>query len=103
MPAKIIVLFGKPKDPELFDRQYWEEHIPIAKQMPGLRKYTVQKILPPPKGDPAFYQVVELEFDNMQTLKTATSSQAGRESTRHGAQIATGGMTILFAESKDAI
>ena len=103
MSAKIIVLFGKPTDPELFDKQYWEEHVPIAKQMPGLRKYTVQKILPPPKGEAAFYQIVELEFDNMQTLKTATASQPGRESTRHGAQIATGGMTIMFAESKDAV
>ena len=103
MTAKIIVLFGKPKDPQAFDKEYWEEHVPIAKMMPGLRKYTVQKVLSPPRGEPAYYQVVELEFDNMETLKKATSSPAGRESTSHGAKMATGGMTIMFAESKEAM
>ena len=103
MTAKIIVLFGKPADPKLFDKQYWEDHIPMAKQMPGLLKYSVHKVLAPPKGEPAFYQIVELEFDNMQSLKNATASQAGRDSSRHGTQIATGGMTILFAETKEAL
>lgn len=103
MTAKIFVLFGKPTDPKLFDKQYWEDHIPIAKQMPGLRKYSVHKVLAPPKGEPAFYQIVELEFDNMQSLKNATASQAGKDSSGHGTQIATGGMTILFAETKEAL
>lgn len=103
MTAKIIVLFGKPSDPQLFDKEYWEEHVPIAKQMPGLRKYTVHKVLSPPRGEPAYYQVVELVFDNMDSLKKATASEIGKESTRHGAKMATGGMTILFAESKEAM
>ena len=102
MTAKIIVLFGKPTDPQLFDKQYWEGHVPIAKQMPGLRKYTVNKVIPPPKGEAAYYQVVELEFDNMDNLKKAVASQAGKESGRHGTQIATGGMTFLWAESMEA-
>ena len=103
MTAKIVVLFGKPTDPQAFDKQYWEEHIPIARRMPGLRKYTVQKVLNPPRGEPAYYQVVELEFDNIESLKKATASQAGKDSTIHGAKIATGGMTIMFAESKEAM
>jgi len=103
MTAKIIVLFGKPTDPKLFDRQYWDDHIPIAKQMPGLRKYTVHKVLSAPRGEPAYYQVAELEFDNMDSLKNAISSQAGKDSGRHGMKIATGGMTFLYAESKEAM
>lgn len=102
MTAKIIVLFGKPTDPQLFDKQYWDEHVPIAKKMPGLRKYTVHKVTSAPRGEPAFYQVVELEFDNMDSLKNAISSQAGKDSGRHGVKIATGGMTFLYAESKEA-
>ena len=103
MTAKIIVLFGKPTDPKLFDRQYWDDHIPIAKQMPGLRKYTVHKVVTAPRGEPAYYQVAELEFDNMDSLKNAISSQAGKDSGRHGMKIATGGMTFLYAESKEAM
>jgi len=103
MTAKIIVLFGKPTDPQLFDKQYWEDHVPIAKNMPGLRKYTVHKVAGAPRGEPAYYQVVELEFDNMDSLKNAIASQAGKDSGRHGFKIATGGMTFLYAESKEAI
>ncbi len=101
--AKIIVLFGKPKDPELFDKQYWEDHVPIAKQMPGLKKYTVHKVVGAPRGEPAYYQVVELEFENMDSMKKALDSQAGRDSGRHGVKIATGGITFLYAESKEAV
>jgi len=101
--AKIIVLFGKPKDPELFDRQYWEDHVPMAKQMPGLKKYTVHKVVGAPRGDPTYCQVVELDFENMNSLKNALSSEAGRDSGRHGVKIATGGITFLYAESKEAM
>ncbi len=99
--AKIIVLFGRPKDPEAFDEQYWKEHIPLAKQMPGLKKYTVNKVVAAPRGDPA-YQVVELEFEDMESLKKALESPAARESGRQGVKIATGGITFLYAESKEA-
>ena len=101
--AKIIVLFGKPTDPELFDKQYWQDHVPMAKQMPGLKKYTVHKVVGAPRGDPVYYQVAELEFENMDNLKSALASQAGRDSGRHSVKIATGGITFLYTESKEAL
>jgi uncharacterized protein (TIGR02118 family) len=101
--TKIIVLFGHPKDPKLFDEQYTKDHIPIAKAMPGLKKYTVHKIVGAPRGEPAYYQIVELEFENMDMLKKALESPAGRESGRHGVKIATGGITFLYAESKEVL
>jgi len=102
MTAKIMVLFGKPADPELFDKQYWEEHVPMAKNMPGLRKFTVNKVVPPPGRDAPYYQVVEMEFENMEALKKATKSPQSQESTQHASKMATGGMTFLYVESKEA-
>src|SRR5437667_11101461 len=96
--AKIIVWCGKPKDPERFEKQYWEDHVPIAKQMPGLKKYTVHKVVGDPRGDPAYYQVVELEFDNMDSMKKAIDSQAGSDSGRHGMKIPTEAVTFLYAQ-----
>src|SRR3989441_4470425 len=103
MTAKIIVLFGKPTDPAAFDENYWKEHTLLAKQMPGLRKYTVNKVVAAPRGEPAYYQVVELEFENMDALKRAIDSQPGRDSGKHGFKMATGGITFLYAESKEAM
>ena len=102
MTAKILVLFGKPQNPQQFDEQYWKEHVPIAKQMPGLKKYTVNKVVAAPRGEPAYYQVVELEFDSMDSLKKALDSQAGRDSGRHAVKMATGGITFLYAEPREA-
>jgi uncharacterized protein (TIGR02118 family) len=100
--AKVIVLFGKPKDPELFDKEYWNDHVPMVKKMPGIRKYTINKVVSAPRGEPAYYQIVELEFDNMDSLKKALDSPAGREAGRHSLKIATGGITFMYAESKEA-
>ena len=102
MPAKVIVLFGKPKDTKLFDEQYLNDHVPLVKQMPGVRKYTINRILSAPRGEPAYYQTVELEFDNMDMLKKALDSPPGREAGRHSLKIATGGITFMYAESKEA-
>ena len=100
--ASIIVLFGRPTDPQGFDEQYWKEHIPIAKKMPGLKKYIVHKVVAAPRGEPAYYQVVELEFENMDALKKALESPEARESGRQGVKIATGGITFLYTEPKQA-
>ncbi len=100
--AKIIVLFGKPTNPEEFDEKYWKEHVPLARQMPGLKKYTVNKVVAAPRGEPAYYQLVELEFESMDALKKALESPAARESGKHGVKLATGGITFLYAESREA-
>ena len=52
--ASIIVLFGKPQNPQEFDELYWKEHVPIAKKMPGLKRYTVHKVSAPPGREPPF-------------------------------------------------
>jgi len=103
MTAKIIVLFGVPKDPKMFEELYWREHVPMAKKMPGLKKYTVHKVAPPPGREPPYYQIVEMEFENMDALKKATRSPESQESTSHASKIATGGMTFLFVDSKEAM
>ena len=101
IPAKIMILFGKPTDPKAFDQEYWKEHVPLAKQMPGVKKYTVNKITGAPRGEPAFYQMVEVEFENMEALKRALESPASRESGKHAVKMATGGITFLYAEPKE--
>ncbi|HZD12423.1 MAG TPA: EthD family reductase [Candidatus Binatus sp.] len=96
------MLFGKPADPKAFDEEYWKDHVPLARQMPGVKKYTVNKIVGAPRGEPAYYQMVEVEFDNMDSLKKALESSASRESGKHAVKMATGGITFLYAEPKEA-
>ena len=42
--VRLLVLYGHPTDPAAFDKYYQDRHIPIAKRMKGLRKWTVGKV-----------------------------------------------------------
>ena len=39
--ARMVVIYRTPKNVEAFDRHYFEIHVPLAKKIPGLRKYEV--------------------------------------------------------------
>ena len=41
--ARLVVMYKTPKQAEAFDRYYFESHVPLAKRIPGLRKYEVSK------------------------------------------------------------
>ena len=41
--AQLVVMYKTPKDAAAFDKRYFEKHIPIAKKLPGLKKYEVSQ------------------------------------------------------------
>jgi uncharacterized protein (TIGR02118 family) len=41
--ARLVVMYRDPKNVDVFDKYYFEKHIPIAKRIPGLRKYEVSQ------------------------------------------------------------
>ena len=41
--ADLIVLYKTARDAKAFDKYYFENHIPLARKIPGLRKYRVAK------------------------------------------------------------
>ena len=57
--VRLLVLYGQPEDPAAFDRYYHEIHVPLAKRMQGLRKWTIGKVL---GKDVKHMQVGEADF-----------------------------------------
>jgi uncharacterized protein (TIGR02118 family) len=43
--VKLVVLYGRPEDPDAFERYYADTHTALAKAVPGLRRCAA---LPPP-------------------------------------------------------
>ena len=77
--ARMIAIYKTPKDPEAFDRHYFEVHIPLAKTLPGLIKYDVgkQPILST-TGHTNVYCIGTLHFESLDAIKAAFASPQGQ-------------------------
>jgi uncharacterized protein (TIGR02118 family) len=75
----MAVIYRTPKNVEAFDRHYFDIHIPLAKKLPGLRKYEISygsvAVL---AGSPDVYLIGTLHFDDLAAIKTAFASPEGQ-------------------------
>jgi uncharacterized protein (TIGR02118 family) len=101
--AEVVVMYKTPKDPAAFDKYYAETHIPLAKKMPGLRKFQVsQGAVATPAGPSAFHLIAILTFDNMAAIQKAFGSAEGQAAAGDVQKFATGGADILLFDTREA-
>ncbi|WP_189302842.1 EthD family reductase [Streptomyces albospinus] len=86
MTARFIALYETPADPSAFDRHYRDIHIPLARRLPGLRRYTLGRDVVAVRGEP-YYLVAEWEWDTMEELRTAFASPEGRATAADAAHL----------------
>ena len=99
---KLVALYGKPRDPAHFDRYYREVHVPLAKKIPNLRRFTIHKVLgSPQEGEPPFYCLTEVYWDDLATARKALASPDGQASYDDVPNYATGGVRFVFTEVDD--
>lgn len=93
--VRLMVLYNRPEDTAAFDKHYDEIHIPLAKKLPGLVRYTVSRNL---RTDTQYYLIAELDWEDMAALRSAMASPAGSETAADVARFATAGSTSLIYE-----
>ncbi len=78
--AKMVVIYNTPKDKAAFDKHYFEVHIPLAKKLPGLIKYEINKgpVVPVVQGGPDIYLIATLYFDSLDAIKKSFASPEGQ-------------------------
>lgn len=76
MTARFLAVYEKPADPEAFDRHYRQNHLPLLRGLPGLRRCTVSRDVTALHGEP-LYLVAELEWETMDELRAAFASPEG--------------------------
>lgn len=77
--ARMVVIYRTPKDVEAFDRHYFNTHIPLAKAIPGVRKYEVSVgPIAVPVGAPDVHLIGTLHFDDFAAIRKAVASPEGR-------------------------
>jgi uncharacterized protein (TIGR02118 family) len=85
--VRFLALYETPADPEAFDRHYREAHIPLGRQLPGLRRYAVGRDVAAVRGGAPYYLVAELEWDTMDELRAAFASPEGRATAADAARL----------------
>jgi uncharacterized protein (TIGR02118 family) len=77
----IVVIYKRPDlTQEQFRRHLKQIHGPLARNLPGLRKYIQNFVHEDPKRKPEWDAVVELYFDNWETMEAAWASPQGAAS-----------------------
>jgi uncharacterized protein (TIGR02118 family) len=77
--ARMLVIYRTPKDVETFDRHYFGIHVPLAKRMPGLRKYEISDgAIATLAGPSDVYRIGTLYFDDPAAIKRAFASPEGQ-------------------------
>lgn len=76
--VKLVALYKKPADTAAFDKHYNEIHAPLAKKMPGLQEFEVTRMFGSPGGEPKFYLMAEMYFENKDAMFGALNSDEGK-------------------------
>lgn len=100
--AKLVALYKKPANAAAFDAYYVSKHIPIAKNVPGLRHYEINTgPVGTPTGPAPYHVVAMMTFDSLDAIQRALTSPEGQAAAADLANFAQAGVELLVFESKE--
>jgi len=99
---KIIALYKEPQDQQAFLRYYSENHVPLAKTIPGLSGMTVTRINNTLTGEQGNYLLAELCFESDEALAAAMKTPQFTATGKDLGNFAQGIATIMIGEVLDA-
>jgi uncharacterized protein (TIGR02118 family) len=77
--ARMVVIYRTPKNVEAFNRHYFEIHVPLAKKIPGLRKYEISNgPVATPGRSSDIHLIGTLHFDDLAAIEKAFASAEGQ-------------------------
>jgi uncharacterized protein (TIGR02118 family) len=77
--ARMVVIYRTPENVEAFDRHYFEIHVPLARKIPGLRKYEVSDgPIATLTGASNIHRIGMLHFDDLAAIERAFASAEGQ-------------------------
>ena len=77
--ARMVVIYRTPQNVETFDRHYFEIHVPLAKKIPGLRRYEISSgPIATPIGTSDVHLIGILHFDSLAAIEKAFASPEGQ-------------------------
>lgn len=102
--VRLLILYGHPEDPEAFDAYYEKTHIPLAKRMRGLKKWTIGRALGSPGDEPSpYYYIADLYAESREAIEAVLKTPEGQAAVEDVPNYASGGVTFIYTEIEDVI
>lgn len=96
--VKMIALFQRPANVEEFLVHYEQIHLPLIRQMPGLRKLSLHRMYDARGGEPNPFLMAEMYFDSRESLLASLKSPEGRAGGKDLQEFADGMVQIMLAD-----
>lgn len=80
--VKLVAMYKNPEDRELFEKHYFEKHMPLVDKIPGLIKAEVSKIKVLPGTESEYFLMAEMYYEDMDSFNAAMASPEGKASAR---------------------
>ena len=98
----LVALYKTPKDLAAFDRYYFSTHVPLAKTIPGLRKYEISDggVHSPGRAS-GHHLVALLHFDSVADIQAVFASPEGQAIAADLGNFADGGEELLLFETRE--
>ena len=99
--ARLLVMYKTPRDAAAFDKHYAERHVPLAKKIPGVRKFEMSRgAVATPGGPSGYHLVAVLHFDNLAAVQAGMGSAEGQAAVADVQNFATGGVDIFMFDKR---
>ncbi|MBM3346164.1 MAG: EthD family reductase [Betaproteobacteria bacterium] len=74
---KVVSIWALPSGmgEDEFEAWYVGKHIGDAQKIPGLRRYTINRVIPEERANSRFYRMAELSFDTVAAARAAFGSE----------------------------
>ena len=97
--AKLVALYKQPTDAAAFDEAYFNTHIPLIEQVPGLQRTVITRFTRAIAGQ-GYYLMAEMFFADMDALKAGMKSPEMAAAGDNLNGFAEGMFTLMFAEEQ---
>ncbi|HEY9065716.1 MAG TPA: EthD family reductase [Burkholderiaceae bacterium] len=99
--AELIALYKKPADAAAFDKYYASTHVPLAKTVPGLRRYEISTgPVVAGQGESPYHLVAILTFDSLAAIQAGLASPEGKATAADLGNFAQAGVELLMFDTK---
>jgi len=101
--AQLVVTYRTPADAAAFDAHYRDVHAPLARKIPGLRRFEMSEgPVMTPEGPSDIHLIATLHFDSLADIAAAFASPEGQAAAADVATFATGGASMIMYQTRDA-